>query len=71
VNKTNLRIAMLKFNDTQETLAKAMGISLSRLNAKINCNGAEFTQNEIIFIKQRYGLTAADVDNIFFDTKVS
>jgi hypothetical protein len=39
---------------------------LSRLNAKINSNGAEFTQKEIAFIKGRYNLTAAEVDAIFF-----
>ena len=65
MDKKELRIHMVKYGDTQETLANAMNISLSRLNAKINCNGAEFTQNEILFIKQRYNLSASDVDAIF------
>lgn len=66
MNKALFRSFMVKFGDTQETLANAMGISLSRLNAKINSNGAEFTQSEILFIKQRYKLSASNVDAIFF-----
>ena len=67
MNKALLRAEMIKHGDTQETLAKAMGISLSRLNAKINSENAEFRQTEIIFIKDRYNLSAADVDSIFFN----
>ncbi len=66
-----LRSAMIKHGDTQSMLAEAMGISLSRLNAKINNNGAEFKQTEIMFIKQRYKLTAKEVNEIFFNPKVS
>ena len=66
-----LRSAMIKHGDTQGMLAEAMGISLSRLNAKINNNGAEFKQTEIMFIKQRYKLTAKEVNEIFFNPKVS
>lgn len=67
MNKALLRAEMIKHGDTQETLANAMGISLSRLNAKINSDNAEFRQTEIIFIKDRYNLSAADVDSIFFN----
>ena len=67
MNKAVLRAEMIKHGDTQETLATAMGISLSRLNAKINSENAEFRQTEIIFIKDRYNLSAADVDSIFFN----
>ena len=66
MKKSLLRSFMVKFGDTQETLANAMGISLSRLNAKINSNGAEFTQTEILFIKQRYDMKPEEVDNVFF-----
>ena len=56
----------------QEDLAKAIGISLQRLNAKINeTGGAEFTQGEIQGIKERYKLTPDEVDNIFFASVVS
>ena len=66
MNKLLLRSFMVKFGDTQETLSEAMGISMSRLNAKINSNGAEFTQKEIAFVKNRYNLSPAEVDAIFF-----
>ena len=42
---------------SQAVLAEAMGLSLSRLNAKINETNAEFTQSEIAFIRDRYGLS--------------
>ena len=66
MNKLLLRSIMVKFGETQEMLADAMGVSLSRLNAKINSNGAEFTQREITFIRNRYNLSPAEVDAIFF-----
>ena len=60
------------FNHHQKALADAMGISLSRLNAKINeTGGAEFVQSEMEFIANRYQLSADDVINIFFARKVS
>lgn len=71
MNETLLRSIMIKNGDTQAALAEAMGISLSRLNAKINSNGAEFKQTEILFIKKRYKLTAKEVNEIFFNEKVS
>lgn len=71
MKKSLLRSFMVKFGDTQETLANAMGISRSRLNAKINSNGAEFTQAEILFIKQRYDMKPEDVDNVFFAVQVT
>ncbi len=52
---------------SQSVLADAMGISLSRLNAKINETGAEFTQSEIAFIRDRYKLNKSAVTDIFFD----
>lgn len=58
--------------DTQEDLAKFIGISLPRLNAKINeAGGAEFTMSEIRAIKIKYNLTAQEVDAIFFAKDVS
>lgn len=69
----NLFVSKMKlFGDTQEHLAEVIGISLSRLNAKINeTNGAEFTKSEINAIKLRYHLTPEEVDMIFFTQKVS
>jgi hypothetical protein len=57
---------MKLFGDTQESLSEALGLSLTRTNAKINgTNEAEFTQSEITAIKIRYNLTAEEVDEIF------
>ena len=71
VNK-NLFVSKMKlFGDTQEILAEALGISLSRLNAKINeTGGAEFKQSEITFFRNRWHLTPEEVDQIFFAAKV-
>ena len=62
---------IVRNNDTQRLLAKALGISLSNLNAKINGKTASFRQAEIILIKDRYHLSAEEVDAIFFASKLS
>lgn len=63
---------IITMNDgSQAILADAMGLSLSRLNAKINETNAEFTQSEIAFIRDRYRLTKSQVSDIFFDKAVS
>ena len=58
---------IIKIHDgSQSVLADAMGLSLSRLNAKINETNAEFSQSEIAFIRDRYNLSKSDVTDIFF-----
>ena len=58
MNKALLKSAMAKYGDTQETLSKAMGLSLSRFNAKVNeRKDAAFNQTEMSFIVSRYQLT--------------
>ena len=72
MDKRRLESLMKLFGDTQATLAKAMGLSTSRLNAKINeYRGAEFKQNEINLIRERYKLSSEEVERIFFISKVS
>lgn len=72
VNKNEFISKMKKFGDTQQDLADYLGISLSRLNAKINeTDGAQFNQEEIKKIKIRYNLTPEEVDLIFFTKGVS
>lgn len=72
MNKLLLKSHMARRGETQAHLADAMGLSLSRLNAKINGTaGAEFTQTEIAFISERYRLSAGETMKIFFDEKVS
>lgn len=66
MNKLLLKSHMAKRGDTQAVLAEAMGLSLSRLNAKINgTGGAEFTQTEIAFISERYKLSGSETMRIF------
>ena len=67
MNKSLLRSEMVKHKDTQETLARFLGLSLSRLNAKINgWRGASFTQTEIERIQARYELPPEMTGRIFF-----
>ena len=71
MNKNMFVSKMKLFGDTQEILALALGISLSRLNAKINeTDGAEFKQSEIRFFRTRWNLTPDEVDQIFFAPEV-
>lgn len=67
MNKNMFVSKMKLFGDTQQILADALGLSLSRLNAKINeTDGAEFRQSEIKFFRNRWNLTPEEVDQIFF-----
>lgn len=66
-----LKGMIVMHDGNQQELAKAMGMSLSRLNAKINETGAEFTKTEIEFIRDRYKLSRKDVMDIFFTDHVS
>ena len=70
MNTKLLKSKMVAYGDTQESLAAALGISRTRLTSKIN-GVSDFRQMEMIFIKNRYGLSANDIDNIFFKPKVS
>lgn len=72
MNKNALKSKMALRGDTGVDLAAAIGMSRASLSAKMNSTkGAEFTQGEIKSIKDRYSLTAAEVDDIFFGQKVS
>ncbi len=52
---------------TQDDLARRIGVSLSRFNAKLNgTGGAEFSLGEVRSIKFVLGLSAEQVDCIFF-----
>lgn len=66
MNKTELRVIMLRNGDTNKELAECLGISEQSVSAKINENGTEFKQGEIAKIKDRYNLTAEQVETIFF-----
>ena len=65
MDTNKLKGKIIENGDTQAQLAKAIGISASNLNDKIN-GKVSFRQDEIAVIKERYHLTAMDVDAIFF-----
>lgn len=71
MNKQALKGLIVLNDGKQEVLAAAMGMSLSRLNAKINECNAEFTKSEIEFIRDRYKMSRKQVMDIFFTNKVS
>lgn len=66
MNSVELRIEMLRHDDTGKTLAEALGITRTTLSAKTHSKNAEFTQKEIASIKERYNLTPERVNEIFF-----
>ena len=65
MNTNKLKGKIAENGDTQALLAAAIGISPSNLNDKIN-GKVSFRQDEIALIKDRYHLTALEVDDIFF-----
>lgn len=71
MDKNLLRSIMVRFGDTNASLAAYLGITEQSVSNKINENGTEFKQGEIASIKNRYNLTADMVDRIFFAEEVS
>lgn len=72
MNKNMLRSVMALHGDTGNDVAQSLGLSRARFSDKINeKNGAQFTQREIEMIRNRYSLSATDLELIFFDNKVS
>lgn len=66
MNAKKLRSLMVLHGDTNKDLAKCLGISEQSMSNKINENGTEFKQGEIVKIKDRYNLSHKDVCTIFF-----
>lgn len=72
MNKKLYRSKMILHGDNNESTAKALGITPQRHSAKVNgTHGAEHTRAEIAILKERWGLTAEEVDAIFFADAVS
>ena len=66
LNKNKLKSVMVLHGDKNEDLARILSVSPQRFSMKINeKDGAQFNQNEIALIKERYSLNAEDLDNIF------
>ena len=69
MNKRMLESKMKLFGDTNDTLARALGISPQSFSSKKNeTNGSEFKQSEIDAIKKRYSLTPEELESIFFNS---
>lgn len=65
-SKKNLFLAKLKEKSlTQEDAAKIIGVASTTLYRKM-IGHSDFTRNEIQLFRSELGLTAAEVDNIFF-----
>ena len=72
MDKQKLRAVLALQGDTQRTLAEYLGLSENRLSNKINgTGGADFTQTEILLIKDKFGLSSEQLDEIFFNSDVS
>ena len=72
MNKNMLRSVMALHGDTGNSVAQCLGLSRARFSDKINeKNGAQFTQREIEILRNRYSLSATELEMIFFDRKVS
>lgn len=67
MNKALLKSFMVLNGDTISDLAEFLHISPQSVSGKINERGTEFKQGEIFAIKERYGLTADQVEAIFFN----
>lgn len=67
MNDVLLKSIMVLHNDTIRDLAEYLGKSPQSVSDKINERGTEFKQGEIAMIKDRYGLSADQVDAIFFN----
>lgn len=63
--KYRLREHIDRNGDSLEKLAEALGITYQTLSKKMN-EHVEFTRAEIFTIKQRYSLSAEQIDYIFF-----
>jgi len=70
MNPNKLRAVMALHGDTGVRLSKALKISQQTLSKKIN-GKVDFTQREIWLIKERYQLSPADIDEIYFAELVS
>ena len=67
MNANLLKGKMMEQGMTQEEVAKKIGISLSRFNAKLNeTGGAEFSLVEAKSLIELFRLSPKQVDQIFF-----
>lgn len=67
MNGSLLKSIMVLNGDTIRTLAQHLNISPQSVSDKINERGTEFRQGEIALIKEKYNLSAEQVEAIFFN----
>ena len=67
MNGSLLKSIMVLNGDTVRTLAQHLNISPQSVSDKINERGTEFRQGEIALIKEKYNLSAEQVEAIFFN----
>ncbi len=66
MNKEMLRSVMVLNGDTNKELAEYLEISEASVSAKMNENKTEFKQKEIAKIRDKYNLSAEQIEAIFF-----
>jgi len=66
MNGMMLKSILVLHGDTIRDLAEYLGKSPQSVSDKINERGTEFKQGEIAMIRDRYDLTAEQVEAIFF-----
>lgn len=72
MNKALLKSKMVLHGDTNQTLSEHLGITPVTFSRKLNeIDGAEFSQRELLAIKNRYSLTDEEFVLIFFNDDVS
>jgi len=71
MNAKELKVEMIRHNDTGESLAKKLNISSVSFSKKMNSNGTEFTQSEILSIRDEYHLSPERLEEIFFAKEMS
>ena len=67
MNSNELKSVMTLHGDTYKDLADYIGISETSFTNKINEKGTEFKYREIVKIKNKYNLSADQIDSIFFN----
>lgn len=76
MNSRLFKSYMVKQADTLESLSNYLGMAISTLSLKINekensrGNKAEFTQSEILRVKDRWKLSNEEFMEIFFEKNV-
>lgn len=65
MNKNHFKSVMVLYGDTQKSVADALTVSEQTIGDKIN-GISEFKQSEIKILIDRWNLTPAQVDEIFF-----